>query len=122
MSKGFPWAKVAKVVQFTEELLKETKGMGHPGQVSERLAVGGRSTGPHCGPQPQEPSVERGASSVVFRHLVSSYARSWAPEEWSKQNTLAESFHWCSWLKISHHSKLFTQQPGGLLLGQLFTL
>ncbi|XP_073088875.1 uncharacterized protein C8orf74 homolog [Manis javanica] len=34
VSKGFPWAKVAKVVQFTEELLKETKGCSITGAVT----------------------------------------------------------------------------------------
>lgn len=41
VGKGFPWVEVVKVVKFTEELLKETKGMGHPGLESERLAGGG---------------------------------------------------------------------------------
>uniref|UniRef100_A0A8C0D7L9 Uncharacterized protein n=1 Tax=Balaenoptera musculus TaxID=9771 RepID=A0A8C0D7L9_BALMU len=37
VGKGFPWVEVAQVVKFTEELLKETKGTGHPGQESARL-------------------------------------------------------------------------------------
>uniref|UniRef100_A0A8C5V3D2 Uncharacterized protein n=1 Tax=Microcebus murinus TaxID=30608 RepID=A0A8C5V3D2_MICMU len=32
VGKGFPWAEVAQVVKFTEELLRETKGKGRPGR------------------------------------------------------------------------------------------
>lgn len=38
VGKGFPWVEVTKVVKFTEELLKETKGMGHVEQESARLS------------------------------------------------------------------------------------
>lgn len=60
------------MVKFTEELLKETKGMGHPGQESARLAGG---TG--------RPSEEPGARffspltlSLLTRGFLSSLARS----------------------------------------------
>uniref|UniRef100_A0A8C8ZDT8 Uncharacterized protein n=1 Tax=Prolemur simus TaxID=1328070 RepID=A0A8C8ZDT8_PROSS len=34
VGKGFPWAEVAQVVKFTEELLRETKGMGQEAPTS----------------------------------------------------------------------------------------
>ena len=52
VGKGFPWVEVVEVVKFTEEMLKETKGMGHPGQDSERLAGGGGCTRLPCSPHP----------------------------------------------------------------------
>ncbi|XP_025778031.1 uncharacterized protein C8orf74 homolog [Puma concolor] len=37
VGKGFPWVEVAKVVKFTEELLKETKAMFYFFQELEKL-------------------------------------------------------------------------------------
>lgn len=56
VGKGFPWVEVAKVVKFTEELLKETKGTRHPGLESARLRVGTQS---------QKPSEEPGAPFLL---------------------------------------------------------
>lgn len=58
VGKGFPWVEVVKVVKFTEELLKETKGMVPPGQESERLTGGGGTHRTPCSPPPQELSKE----------------------------------------------------------------
>lgn len=40
VGKGFPWVEVVKVVKFTQELLKDTKGMVPPGQESKKIAGG----------------------------------------------------------------------------------
>ena len=88
VGKGFPWVEVAQVVKFTEELLKETKGTGHPGQESARLGEG---------TQPQELSEKPGAPSFIslaFSLLVCSQRGSLSrfSGKWSKQNVLAESY------------------------------
>lgn len=58
VGKGFPWVEVVKVVKFTEELLKETKGMVPPGQESERLAGGGETHRTPCSPPPPRSSLK----------------------------------------------------------------
>lgn len=66
MGKGFPWVEVAKVVKFTEELIKETKGMGHPGQESGALQREGDTEDSSAVHGPFE---ELGASTFFFSDI-----------------------------------------------------
>ena len=74
VGKGFPWVEVAKVVKFTEELLKETKGMGHPEQGSARLAGECRAQDPPAVHSLRNPVRSWKSLSFFLWHLASSHA------------------------------------------------
>uniref|UniRef100_A0A8I5YUX7 Chromosome 8 open reading frame 74 n=1 Tax=Pongo abelii TaxID=9601 RepID=A0A8I5YUX7_PONAB len=67
VGKGFPWVEVAQVVKFTEELLRETKGVGEPclpGSPHPDGAPAGAAVAPdpehirHLGPEASEEDSE----------------------------------------------------------------
>lgn len=82
------------MVKFTEELIKETKGMGHPGQESGALQGEGNTEDSSAVHGPFE---ELGASTfffLTFRILACSSTGfpSRFSVKWNKQNGLAEFF------------------------------
>lgn len=94
VGKGFPWVEVAKVVKFTEELIKETKGMRHPGQKSGGLQGEGDTEDPSAVRSPFEGPGAPSFFSLTFSILACSSAGfpSRLSVKWNKQNVLAEFF------------------------------